>query len=108
VWPQGTPVHNAFQTALAAAGWTMSSHCVESNSSILNLTLLNHTDLVGVASHRAALRFEWLKLLRILPIGLAGFGSVSMYWRPESVKRAAVAVAVESLRACAEAGAEQN
>jgi DNA-binding transcriptional LysR family regulator len=81
----------------------MPSHCVESNSSILNLTLLNHTDLVGVASHRAALRFERLNLLRILPIELAGFGSVSMYWRPESVKRLAVAVAVESLRACAEA-----
>lgn len=107
VWPQGTPVHNAFQTALAAAGRTMPGHCVESNSSILNLTLLNHTDLVGVASHRAALRFERLNLLRILPIELAGFGSVSMYWRPESVKRLAVAVAVDSLRACAEVGSAQ-
>jgi DNA-binding transcriptional LysR family regulator len=101
VWPQGTPVHNAFETALAAAGRTMPARCVESNSSILNLTLLNHTDLIGVASHRAALRFEQLNLLRILPVDLAGFGSVSMYWRPDSVNRAAVTIAVESLRGCA-------
>jgi DNA-binding transcriptional LysR family regulator len=104
VWPHGTPVRNALETALAAAGQVLPARCVESNSSILNLTLLNNTYLIGVASHRAALRFEQLNTLRILPMELAGFGSVSMYWRADSLNRAAVAVAVESLRACAEPG----
>lgn len=100
VWPRGTPVRAALETALAAAGRTMPSRCVESNSTILNVTLLNHTDLLGVASHRGALRFEQMDALRILPVELAGSGSVSMYWRPDSLNRATVAVALESLREC--------
>lgn len=102
VWPQGTPVRRAMETALAAAGHALPSHCVESNSSLLNLTLLNNTDLVGVASHRAALRFEKLNAIRILPMQLEGFGSVSMYWLAESENRAAVAMALEALRAYAD------
>ncbi|AUT66727.1 LysR family transcriptional regulator [Paraburkholderia terrae] len=101
VWPQDTPVRNAMEAALAAAGRTLPGHCIESNSPILNLTLLNNTNLVGVASHRAALRFEQLSALRILPIELEGFGSVSVYWHAENVNRAAVALALESLRAFA-------
>ena len=102
VWPRGTPVRNAFEAALTAAGRALPGHCVESNSSIPNLTLLNNTDLIAVASHRAALRFEQLNAVRILPMQLQGFGSVSMYWLPESANRAAVAMAVDSLRECAE------
>lgn len=102
VWPQGTPVRNALESALAAAGRSLPNHCVESNSSILNLTLLNNTDLVGVASHRSALRFEQLQALRILPVQLEGFGSVAVYWHAENVNRAAVAMALECLRAFAD------
>jgi DNA-binding transcriptional LysR family regulator len=91
-------VRNALDSALADSGRTLPNHCVESNSSILNLTLLNNTDLVGVASHRAALRFEQLNALRILPVQLEGFGSVSVYWRAGNVNRAAVVIALESLR----------
>ncbi|MCC8395789.1 LysR family transcriptional regulator [Paraburkholderia sp. MMS20-SJTR3] len=102
VWPQGTPVRTAMEQALAEAGRTMANHhFVESNSSILNITLLNHTDLLGVASHRSALRFERLNTIRILPIELAGAAAVSMYWRAENMDRAAVALAIESLRECA-------
>ncbi|AXK62260.1 LysR substrate-binding domain-containing protein [Burkholderia sp. IDO3] len=101
VWPPGTPVHNALQVALTAAGRVQPPHCVESNSSILNLTLLNNTDLLGVASHRAARRFEQLNAIRILPMQLEGQGAVSMYWHPDSANRAAVAAAIECLRACA-------
>jgi len=99
VWPQGTPIRNAMETALAAAGRTLPNHYVESNSSILNLALLNNTDLVGVASHRAALRFEQLSVLQILPMQLAGFGSVSIYWHAENENRTAVATMLEALRA---------
>lgn len=104
VWPTGTPVRNAFEQALAAAGRGLPSHSVESNSSILNLTLLNNTDLIGVASHRAALRFEQLNAVRILPMQLEGYGSVSMYWHPDSLSRRAVAIMLESLRLSAEPG----
>jgi DNA-binding transcriptional LysR family regulator len=102
VWPQGTPVRNALETALAAAGRTLPTHCVESNSSVLNLTLLNNTDLLGVASHRPALRFQQLNALQILPMKLQGFGSVSIYWHAENENRAAVAMALEALRAYAD------
>jgi DNA-binding transcriptional LysR family regulator len=98
VWPQGTPVRNAMQDALVAAGKSMPSHCVESNSSLLNLALLNNSNLVGVASHRAAMRFEALNAIRILPIDLEGYGSVSMYWHAPGVARPAVQMAIESLR----------
>ena len=83
VWPSGTPVHNALEAALSAAGRVRPPHCVESNSSILNLTLLNNTDLLGVASHRAAQRFAQLNAIRILPMQLEG-GAVSMYWHPDA------------------------
>ncbi|WP_334051552.1 LysR family transcriptional regulator [Burkholderia cepacia] len=101
VWPSGTPVHNALETALTAAGRVRPPHCVESNSSILNLTLLNNTDLLGVASYRAAQRFEQLNAIRILPMQLEGQGAVSMYWHPDSANRAAVAATIECLRTCA-------
>ncbi|MBN3788710.1 LysR substrate-binding domain-containing protein [Burkholderia sp. Ac-20353] len=101
MWPPGTPVRNAIEAALSAAGRTPPAHCVESNSSILNLTLLNNTDLLGVASHRAARRFAQLNAIRILPMQLEGYGSVSMYWHPDNVNRAAVATAIACLRECA-------
>ncbi|TDG04910.1 LysR family transcriptional regulator [Paraburkholderia guartelaensis] len=107
VWPEGTPVRKALETALVAAGRGMPQHCLESNSSILNVTLLNQTELLGVASHRAALRFVRMNALRVLPMRLAGIGSVSMYWRADSVNRQAVALTLEHLRASARVGARR-
>ncbi|MDR8104988.1 LysR family transcriptional regulator [Burkholderia cenocepacia] len=108
IWPQGTPVHNALETALAAAGRALPNHCVESNSSVLNLTLLNNTDLLGIASHRPAMRFEQMNALRILPMELQGFGSVSIYWHAENENRAAVAMALDALRAYADRMQSKN
>lgn len=64
------------------------NHCVESDSSILDLTLLNNTELVGVASHRAALRFEQLNALRILPVQLEG---ASARYRSTGTQRRSIA-----------------
>ncbi|WP_175684638.1 LysR family transcriptional regulator [Burkholderia anthina] len=108
VWPQGTPVRNALETALAAAGRALPHHCVESNSSLLNLTLLNTTDLLGIASHRPALHFQRLNALQILPMELEGFGSVSIYWHAENENRAAVATALGALRAYADPKKTRN
>ncbi|MEM5403160.1 LysR substrate-binding domain-containing protein [Paraburkholderia unamae] len=108
VWPAGTPIRTALETALAAAGRSMPRHTVESNSSMLNVTLLNQTHLIGVASHRAAVRFSRLNVLRVLamPMPLGSSGGVAMYWRRDSVSRAAVALALDCLRESANLPAE--
>jgi DNA-binding transcriptional LysR family regulator len=98
IWPQGTPIRNALETALASAGRGLPRHCVETDSSLLNITLLAHSTLIGVASHRAARHFASLKLLRILPMTLDSFGQVSMYWRTDENRRA-VTLALDCLRA---------
>lgn len=101
VWPRGTPIRNALEGALAAAGHALPQGSVESNSVTLNLTLLGHSDMIGMASHRAALRFSHLGALRVLPVRLSGFGSVSMYWRENTTDRAAVASMLRALREAA-------
>jgi DNA-binding transcriptional LysR family regulator len=98
VWPEGTPIRNAIETALASAGHSLPRYCVESNSSLLNIALLGRSELIGVASHRAARHFASLKLLRILPMALDSFGEVSMYWRADENRRAVI-LALDCLRA---------
>lgn len=98
VWPRGTPIRNALEGALAAAGHALPPGSVESNSVTINLTLLGHSDMIGLASHRAALRFSHMGALRVLPVRLSGFGSVSMYWRENTTDRTAVAAMLRALR----------
>jgi len=98
VWPRGTPIRHALDSALAAAGHALPAGSVESNSVTINLTLLGHSDMIGLASHRAALRFSQMNALRVLPVRLAGFGSVSMYWRANTTDRTAVASMLRALR----------
>jgi len=93
VWPRGTPIRKALETALAAAQCPLPSNFVESNSVIANITLLNNSDMIGTASHRATLALADLNLLRMVPLNLEGFGSVSMYWSrnalyPDSLEHA--------------------
>ncbi|MCL2726114.1 MAG: LysR substrate-binding domain-containing protein [Polyangiaceae bacterium] len=98
VWPEGTPIRQALEAALVSAGHSLPRYCVESNSALLNLALLAHSELIGIASHRAARHFASLKLARILPVALNGFGEVSMYWRTDENRRA-VTLALDCLRA---------
>jgi DNA-binding transcriptional LysR family regulator len=99
VWPRGTPIHNALAAALAHAGQTLPVNHVESNSVTMNVTLLNHSDMIGVASHRVALRFAQMNAMRVLPLHLSAFGSVAVYWRRDSAQRPAVALGLQCLRA---------
>jgi len=101
VWPRGTPIRNALEGALASAERALPADCVESNSTVLNLTLFNNSDMIGLASHRTARRLEELGALRIVPLRLAGFGSVSMYWREDGLSRMAVTTMLECLRRAA-------
>lgn len=100
MWPRGTPIRNALDAALAAAGRAPRND-LESASATLNVTLLSHSDMIGVASHGAAIRHMMLKALRILPIPLEGYGSVSMYWRNDPYRSAAVDELVECVRKAA-------
>ncbi|WP_043203338.1 LysR substrate-binding domain-containing protein [Paraburkholderia acidipaludis] len=110
VWPSGTPIRTALESALAAAGRAMPRDCVESNSSMLNVTLLNQSELIGAASHRAAVRFERLNILRVLamPMPLGSSGAVAMYWRPDSLGRRAVALTLDCLRDGAHAAVDAD
>ncbi|MFM0721683.1 LysR substrate-binding domain-containing protein [Paraburkholderia strydomiana] len=98
IWPRGTPIRHALDTALVAAGCMAPTGSIESNSIILNLTLLNNSDTIAVASHRTARRLEAMGALGIIPLQLAGFGSISMYWRDDALRRTAVKTMLECLR----------
>ncbi len=98
VWPKGTPVRNALDSALAEAVQELPGSTIETNSVTANLTLLNSSDMIGIASHRAALRLSQLNVLRILPLRLSGFGSVAMYTSKDRFRSLAVQLALDCLR----------
>lgn len=98
LWAKGTPVRRAFDMALAQGGHHLPAYYVESNSATLTTTLLLHSDMIGVTSQRPALRYSRLKLLRLLPLNLGVFGSISLYWRTDAIDRIAVKTAVECIR----------
>ncbi len=106
VWPHGAPIRQALETAVADAGQTLPADCVVSNSLMANLTMLSHSNMIGVASHRTARRLEQLGALRVLPIRLAGFGSTDMYWREDAAGRPAVGAMLEAIRRSAAGYAE--
>ncbi|MCY1542921.1 hypothetical protein D9M68_787000 [compost metagenome] len=54
--------------------------------------------MIGVASHRAALRFSQMRAMRVIPVRLSGFGSVAMYWREDPFRPVAVQEAMTALR----------
>jgi len=97
-WPRGTPMRNALDTALGALGRTLPADCVESDSLLVNLTLLDYSDMIALVSHRTARRLADLGALHITPLSLAGFGSISMYWRNEQSTREVVSAALAALR----------
>ncbi|MBV2182256.1 MAG: LysR family transcriptional regulator [Castellaniella sp.] len=98
VWPRGSPIRKALEAALAALGRDLPSIYIESNSVIANITLLNNSDLIGVASHRSARILSEMNLLRILPLQLEGVGSVTMYWRRNEHHPRSVELAMECIR----------
>ena len=98
LWPKGTPIRTALDAALASVGRDLPADYVESNSATVNVTLLAHSDMVSVASHRAALRLVHMNAVRIVPLRLSAFGSVAMYWRNDALQPAAVGLALQCLR----------
>lgn len=105
LWAKGTPVRKAFDRALAEVGRKPPVNHVESNSATLNTSLLLHSDMIGVTSRRPAIRWGRLNLLSVIPLRLGVLGSISMYWREDSLNRVAVRAALESIR---EAGRDNS
>lgn len=106
VWPSGTPIRNALDEALIASSHTLPPKFIESNSVSANITLINNSDMIGTASHRATLMLSKMELLRILPVDLQGRGSVSMYWRNDEVFVRALQQCLECIRKVATAQPE--
>lgn len=98
VWPSQTPVRKALESALAKAGRSLPANYIESNSVIANITLMNHSEVIGTASHRSSIVLSRLGVLRILPLRLDGVGSVSLYWRNDGLYPKSVEVALECVR----------
>jgi DNA-binding transcriptional LysR family regulator len=98
VWPSQTPVRNALEAALATAGRSLPSNYIESNSVIANITLLTNSDIIGTASHRTTVMLSRMNLLRIVPVDLEGFGSVSLYWRRDEIFPGSVECALDCIR----------
>ncbi len=98
VWPRGSPIRKALEQALAAVGRSLPFNYIESNSVIANITLLNNSDVIGVASRRSARILSRMNMLRILPLELHGLGSVSMYWRKDELHPKSVDQALDCIR----------
>lgn len=98
LWATGTPVRRAFDKALMLAGQIPPPTYVESNSASLTTTLLLHSDMIGVASRRPAIRFSRLNLLAIIPLTLEVSGAITMYWRQDAEDRLAVQTALDGIR----------
>lgn len=98
VWPRGSPMRGALEVALAAVGRSLPRNYIESNSVIANIAMLNNSEVIGAASHRSARILSDMNLLRILPIALEGYGSVSMYWQNDKLHPKTVDQALGCIR----------
>lgn len=97
-WPKGTPVRNVLDRALQQAGQPIAPDTLETNSVTANLMLLNNSNMIGVASGRAALRLTGMGVLSILPMSLSGSGAVAMYWSKDAFISNAMSLAMDCLR----------
>ena len=101
IWPKNTPIRQDLERALIADKQLLPKDYIESNSTLMNITLLHNSDCISVVSARAAKRLQQLQTITILQLPLSGFGSVSMFWRKEAVSRPAVQQTIEALRQAA-------
>lgn len=98
IWPKSTPIRHDLERALVADRQFLPTDYIESNSTLLNITLLNNSDYICIASARSAKQLQQLRTVSILNLPLSGFGSVSMFWRKEATKRLAVTQTLQTLR----------
>lgn len=81
IWPKNTPIRQDLEHALIAAQQILPADYIESNSTLMNITLLNNSDYISIASARTAHRLCQLGAIDVLNLSLTGLGSVSIFWK---------------------------
>jgi len=105
VWPRGTATRQALDAAIDTLGEPLPDDALETNSISTTLALIANSDMIGVASHRAALHLTRMHSARIVPVHLPGFASIALYWQHDTFLPQAVQATLECLRqAAARAG----
>ncbi|QEY23857.1 LysR family transcriptional regulator [Neisseria animalis] len=102
VWPPNTPIRQELESVLLQAQQSLPDNAIESNSANFNLNMLARTDFISVASARTARRWQYFGLIAVLDLTLPVSGSVSAFWRTDSLKRPAVAQALDIIRQAAD------
>jgi len=98
IWPSNSPIRADLEKALIADQQSLPHDYIESNSTLLNITLLNNSDFLAVASARTAARLQLMNAVTIIELSLSGFGSVAVYWHKDAIKRPAVEQSLQALR----------
>lgn len=99
VWPDGTPIRTKLDAALTRAGRKPPHYCVESTSQVVNLWLLQYTDMVSVTSEHVTNHFNDRGLMAPLNIEIdSDAGSVGMCWRDDLRQDSAIAALLDCFR----------
>lgn len=83
LWPEGTPIRRRLDTALSNAGLKPLPSRVESSSLMANLSLLQTSDMLSVASGRVAEHFTRSGLITTLNFEMEAEGYIGICWRDE-------------------------
>lgn len=97
IWPKNTPIRQDLEQALIAEQHVLPTDYIESNSTLMNITLLNNSDYISVASARTAQRLCQLGAVDILNLSLSGQGSVSIFWKKDH-NRPAITKTLQAFR----------
>lgn len=98
IWPKNTPIRQDLERALIADKHILPVDYIESNSTLMNITLLNNSDYISIASARTANRLSQLGAIKVLNLPLSGFGSVSIFWNKEHNNRLAITQTIQAFK----------
>ena len=101
IWPRGTAIREALDKALDAIGIAPPPLSIQSGALTLNLSLMNSSDMIALASHRETARFSEWNIATTLPLSLPVFGEVAVYWRDDGDNRPMLAAMLRCLREAA-------
>jgi DNA-binding transcriptional LysR family regulator len=98
VWTRDIPARDLLESSLSAAGRSIPSASVQSNSLLATFALVAESDMVAVMSERAIQLPERWKMLKRLPLLLETPSAMTMYWRKDARGFAAVDGLLDALR----------
>ncbi len=84
VWPTGVPIRSRLDNAITSVGTTPPIYRIKSTSQMANLYILEHSDMLSVASKSVAEHFQQRGVLTKLNINLGIVdGAVGMIWHTQ-------------------------